>query len=95
MIGLTYKRGSTTAYQAFLPINLQKRWRYWNLPFPLGMADVRRSSIIDLDEVGIFLDTSDRKHGKAYKGVRLRDFGPYSKSEKINLILANPYIDIY
>jgi hypothetical protein len=31
-IGLTRKRGSTTAYQAFLPINQLKRWIYWNMP---------------------------------------------------------------
>lgn len=88
MIGLSRKRGSTTAYQAFLPINMQKRWNYWNLPYPLGMADVQRSKIIDLDECGIFLDTGKRKYGKAYSGVRVGDVGPYSKSEKYNLIMA-------
>ena len=28
LIGLSRKRGSTTAYQAFYPVNLEKRWRF-------------------------------------------------------------------
>ena len=35
-IGLTRKKGSTTAYQALLPINKLKRWAFWNLPYPHG-----------------------------------------------------------
>jgi len=36
-IGLTRKVGSTTAYQAMLLVNRQKRWCYWNLPYPYGL----------------------------------------------------------
>ena len=50
IIGLTRKRGSTTAYQALRPINRQKRWMFWNLPYPYGIADIRRQDMIDLDE---------------------------------------------
>ena len=53
-IGLTRKKGSTTAYEAFLPRNLERRFRYWNYPFPVGVADINRAMIIDLDECGIF-----------------------------------------
>ena len=38
-IGLSRKAGSTTAYQALLPRNIRKRFNYWNLPYPLGIAD--------------------------------------------------------
>ena len=75
-LNLTRKKGSTTAYQAFLPINIMKRWRYWNLPYPLGIADVRRDDIIDIDEAGVFLETADRNSGKAFSGVRVSSSGP-------------------
>ena len=42
LIGLSRKVGSTTAYQALLPVNLEKRWEYWNYAFPLGIADIPR-----------------------------------------------------
>ena len=89
LIGLSRKKGSTTAYQALFPVNLEKRWNYWNYPYPLGIADIHRSRVIDLDECGMFLETTaNRSIGKAYKGLRVRDVGPYQKSEKWNLLLA-------
>ena len=42
LIVLCRKKGSTTAYQAYFPVNVQKRWNYWNLPFPMGIADIHR-----------------------------------------------------
>lgn len=87
-IGMTRKCGSTTAYQAYLPINKQKRWMYWHLPYPYGIADIRVEDLIDLDECGVFVETADRHIGKAYCGSRVRQEGNYSKSEKWNLILA-------
>ena len=88
MIGLSRKRGSTTAYQAYFPINLRKRWVYWNLAFPLGIGGIPRSRIIDLDECGLFVETANRPHGKSSIGFRVREEGPYSKSEKWTLMLA-------
>ena len=85
---LTRKRGSTTAYQALLPVNVQKRWNYWNLPYPFSMADILIEDTIDLDECGIFLQTADRHIGKAAIGCRVREAGPYAKTEKYNLLLA-------
>lgn len=87
-IGLTRKKGSTTAYQAYLEVNLRKRWVYWNLPYPLGIANHSASLIIDLDECGIFLESTDRQHGKAYSGVRVEAPGPYSKTDKWNMAMA-------
>ena len=59
------------------------------MAFPIGIADIPRRCIIDLDECGIFLETTaNRKYGKAYSGLRVREPGPYSKSEKWNLLLA-------
>jgi hypothetical protein len=88
-INLTRKKGSTTAYQALLPINIQKRWAFWNLPYGSGgIADIRRQDIIDLDECGVEVMSSDRSWGKAYVGKRVRQPGAYGRDTKINLLLA-------
>ena len=89
LIGLTRKKGSTTAYQALLPRNLIRRYQYWNYAFPIGIADINRSQIIDLDECGVFVETTaSRRYGKAYKGFRVRETGAYTKGEKWNFLLA-------
>lgn len=87
-IGLTRKAGSTTAYQALLARNKRKRWAYWNLPYPFGIADIRRQDLIDLDECGVELSTANRDIGKAYIGKRVKQAGLYSKTDKWNLLLA-------
>ena len=87
-LGLSRKVGSTTAYQAFLPINLAKRNDYWTRPYPFGIANIRRQDIIDIDEAGIFVETADRKYGKCEIGRRVKEAGPYSKSTKLNIIMA-------
>ena len=69
---LTRKVGSTMAYQAMLLVNRQKRWCYWNLPCPYGIADIRRQDIIDLDECGIEFSTAERDIGEAYIGERVK-----------------------
>ena len=59
------------------------------MAFPLGIADISREFIIDLDECGVFIKTTgNRNHGKAYTGYRVREEGAYGKSEKWNLLLA-------
>jgi hypothetical protein len=87
-LGLTRKVGSTIAYQALLPRNKRKRWCYWNLPYPYGIADIRRHDLIDMDECGVELATADRSIGKAYIGKRVKQSGLYSKSDKWTLLLA-------
>jgi hypothetical protein len=67
-IGLTRKRGRTTAYQVFLPINQLKRWIYWNMPYLWGIANIRVEDLIDLDECGLFVETADKGIGKAFVG---------------------------
>ena len=85
---MTRKVGSTTACQAFCPINLMRREDYWNCPYQFGMADIRRQDIIDIDEAAIFVETADRKYGKCEIGRRVKQAGPYSKSCKLNIIMA-------
>jgi hypothetical protein len=87
-IGLSRKRGSVTARQALLPINMQIRWNYWNLPFPFGIADIERKDLIDLDEAALFEETCNRGQGKAHITRRVRDIGAYGHSQKTTILLA-------
>ena len=87
-LGLTRKRGSTTAYQAFLPRNLARRHAFWTEPWPYGIADVDPADMIDIDEAGFFLQTANRSYGKAYTDVRVQQPGSYGHNEKWTLIMA-------
>ena len=51
-LGLTSKRGSTTAFQAYNTVNIQKHANYWALPYPLGRFGMLRAVFIDFDECG-------------------------------------------
>lgn len=65
---MTRKRGGTRPFQAYLSINLQKRWAYWNLPYLYGIAGIRREDLVDLDECGVLVETADKVIDKAYIG---------------------------
>jgi transposase len=87
-LGLSRKAASTTARQANHPRNLQKRWQFWNMNYPYGIADIAREDLIDLDEAGIFLETCNRGFGKCFIGKTCREEGPYGHSEKWTLTMA-------
>ena len=87
-LGLSRKRGSTTAYQALLPINLIRQWNYKNQNYPHGVADIPIEDMIDLDEAAVYVETANRSDGKAYIGVRVREEGPYNHSNKFTLTAA-------
>lgn len=87
-LGLSRKRGSTTAYQALLPVNLIRRHLFWTRNYPVGRADINSEDMIDIDEAAIFMETCNRKHGKGYIGCRIREEGPYNHSEKYTITMA-------
>jgi hypothetical protein len=87
-LGFTRKCGSTTAFQAFTPLNLQRRQNFWTLPFPLGVVGIPRALLIDIDECGLWLEKKVRGHGKTITGVRVRAPGVYGHGEKWSLILG-------
>lgn len=87
-LGLSMKVSSTTARQALLPINILKRQNFWTLPYPLGIANIRREDLIDLDEAGVFVETVNRKYGKTFIGTCCREIGPYGHSTKFTLMMA-------
>jgi hypothetical protein len=87
-LGLSWKRASTTAYQASLPINLAKRDAFWNQPYPFGINGTSRSTIINFDEAAIFIETTNRGYGKCYINRRYTEEGPYNHSEKYTFTAA-------
>lgn len=85
-LGMTRKRASTTAYQAFTPKNLRLHDMFWTHPFPAGIADVLRKDLIDVDEMAIELKDSNQNYGHAVKDCRVRKNGHYGRGEfKITL----------
>lgn len=44
--------------------------------------------MLDLNQIGIFVETADRKEGKVYIGVRTRESGSYLKCKKFTLIIC-------
>jgi transposase len=85
---LSHKRSSTTALQASEPRNLVRRYLFWNRPYPLGRVGIPIVDLLDYDEAAFFLETANRKEGKAYVGVRVREEGPYGHSQKWTLKLC-------
>jgi hypothetical protein len=63
LLGLRRKAPSTTCQRAFLPLNLYKRHVFWNHNYPLGRADVRMQDIIDVDEAGFKIESTNPSFG--------------------------------
>ena len=87
-LGMTKKVGSTEARQASLPINIFKREQFWNMPVPFGVDGCERRRLIDVDEIGIEIQRSNRKYGHSFTGVRVVKPGHYSRDTKLTVILA-------
>lgn len=85
-LGMTTKVGSTSAFQAQLPINRFKNHLYFNSPPPTGIVGVNRFTILDIDEAGFTLESPNRRHGKAKVGMRVQEAGPYGHQEKVTVI---------
>ena len=56
--------------------------------FSSGIVGIPRAFFLDLDECGIWLEKCNRKFGKAFAGVHVREPGPYGHAEKWTLIMA-------
>lgn len=67
-LGLSRKRASTVARQVNTRVNRWKAWMVANLPYPYGVADIKREDLIDLDEAGFSLESATRHYGKAFIG---------------------------
>lgn len=88
-LGLTRKRGSTTALQALTPFHKARRFNFWNLPHPAGIAGTPRARLVDIDEAGIGLEQDvGRIYGKSFTVNRVRQPGVYGRGVKFTLIAA-------
>jgi hypothetical protein len=54
----------------------------------MGIQGTPRETIIDFDEAGVFLKTTDHGYGKCFIGHDMKEEGPYSCSTKFTLCMA-------
>ncbi len=87
-LGITKKRASTEAYQAQREDVQFRVWSYWNCPSPLGIFQVPRRKLIDVDEFRITLEKCNRTGGWALKVFRVRKDGHYNHGSKITVLFA-------
>jgi len=88
-LNFTRKKGSTTAYEAFSPVNLKRHFQFWNYSFPAGVVGVRRRDLIAIDECSFCVGDATQTYGHAVKGLRVRKVGNYGRGKaKFTLILA-------
>ena len=85
---ITKKKASTEAYQAQRPDVQLRVWEFWNCPPPLGIFQVLRRQLIDVDEFGVTLEKCNRTGGWAAKVHRVRKDGHYHHGVKITVIFA-------
>ena len=87
-LGMSRKKGSTTAFQARCPVNIALQSAFWLMLYPYGIADVPADTMIDIDEAGVSLETANRGYGKAHIATRVRQVGLYGHSNKFTILLA-------
>ena len=87
-LGLTRKRGSTQALQAFTEENIARRQMFMTMGYPYGRVGIPTMSFIDIDECGIMLEGCNRSYGKQHFGVRVVERGNYGRGVKWTVTLA-------
>lgn len=85
---ITRKKGSTVAVNQLSPSIQQRRKLFLEQPPPVGIRGVPLECLLDLDESGWSMQSSNRTYGKSYKGTRVCDVGQYSRTLHWNLLLA-------
>ena len=58
------------------------------MDYPNGIADVEVDDLIDIDEMGLVLESSNRKFGKTVRGLRADQKGKYNRGVKMNFLAA-------
>lgn len=85
---LTTKRASISAEGAYTAEALARKQQFFELSPPFGVKNVPLDTLIDIDESSWTLEKTNRHYGKAYRGIRVKDFGQYHAYEKVTLVLA-------
>ena len=86
LLQLTRKAASTTSDKAWSEENLVRRHNYWNCDYPMGIADSETRNMIDIDELGIFLELTNRKFGKAVRAKHCDNEGIYNRGQQQNTL---------
>ena len=81
---MTTVAASTTANQAYLSINLKMSRIYWAENYINGIANIDVDDLINLDEMGLSLESQNRKIGKTVRGARADQKGQYNRGVKMN-----------
>ena len=87
-LGITDKKPSVEAHEAFSPRNLRREELFWTSPLPLGKVGIPRRKFIDVDEFGIEHKRLNRTKGWAMSCYRVRTVGNYTKETKLTVIFA-------
>jgi hypothetical protein len=87
-IGLSRKKASTDASQAFEPRYLLQHQHFWHSPYPWGIADVDCEDMIDLDECKVLIEHANRKFAKCTLNRRCRKTGLYGHGKGRILVMA-------
>ena len=84
------KRASTEAYQAQSQRgDVQFRvWSFLTAPSPLGIFQVPRRKLIDVDECGIRMEKCNRMGGWARRVLRVHKDGHYHFGAEITVLIA-------
>ncbi len=82
------KRVSTKGYQTQRPDAEFCVWCFWNCPPPLGVFQVPRRKLIDVDKFGVTLEKCNRMGGWAIKVLHVHKDGHYHHGAKITVIFA-------
>ena len=87
-LGMTRKKASTTAYEAFTSKNLYIHHCFWRYDAPAGVRNRRRERLLDGDEMAIRLADANENYGHAVKGLTVRKVGHYGRgSAKVTLLM--------
>jgi hypothetical protein len=87
-IGLSRKKASTDASQAYEPRYLLQRQHFWYSPYPFGIADVDCEDMIALDECKVIIEHANRRFAKCTLSRRCRKTGLYGHGRGRILVLA-------
>ena len=67
---------------------MHKRHVFWNHNYPLGRADVQTQDMIDVDEAGFKIESTNPSFGKTVSWLRCYLEGEYNRDKKVNCMMA-------
>ena len=86
-LGITKKKSSLEARQAYTPRNLLRNELFWTRQPPLGIHGLPKYSLCDTDEAGFTLQSVETKYGQGYCSMRVQDVGHYTRTNRDYFLL--------